>query len=96
MGNSHGGNSFYCRKGYQPDEVQDDFDGFKKAFRVFFGESYRIWFPRNCIQFENLVIRGHEIKRAEDVLVGHGIPEADAPAVLQQIADVLLGNNLYI
>lgn len=83
-------------KDYKPDEIRDDFDGFEKAFRDFFGESYRILCPRNCIQFENLVIRGSEIKQAEEVLTRHGIPEVDAPVVLQKIADVLLGNNLYV
>lgn len=82
-------------KDYMPDEVRDNFYGFERAYRDFFGESYRIWRPRNCIQFDNLVIRGSEIKQAEEVLTRHGIPEADAPVVLQRIANVLLGNNLY-
>lgn len=83
-------------KGYEPEEIRDDFGGFERAFREFFGESFKIWHPRNCIQFENLVIRGSEIKQAEKVLTRRGIPEADAPVVLQKIADVLLGNNLYV
>ena len=83
-------------KDYIPDEVRDDFESFESAFKDFFGETFHILRPRNCVRFENLVIHGCEIKKAEEVLIKNGILEADAPVILQKIADVLLGNSLYI